>query len=63
MKLTCEGCGTVISADGADALHAAMMRHGEEVHTNFFEGKTADEIVEMRQSMDAHVAKLIAEQT
>ena len=63
MKLTCEGCGEVVDAEGADALHAAMMRHGEAVHTNFFEGKSADEIADMRASMGAHVAKMIADQT
>ena len=39
-----------------------MMAHGEEAHSNFFEGKSPDEIEEMKKMMDAHVRQMIADQ-
>ena len=32
-----------------------MMAYGEEAHSNLFDGKSPDEIQQMRQMMDAHV--------
>ena len=62
MKLACEGCDAVVEGETADALHAAMMAHGEEAHSNFFEGKSPDEIEEMKKMMDAHVRQMITDQ-
>ena len=62
MKLACEGCDCVIEGETADALHAAMIAHGAEAHSNLFDGKSPDEIREMRKNMDAHVRRMIAEQ-
>jgi predicted small metal-binding protein len=62
MKLACEGCNWMTEADTADELHAAMMAHGEEAHSNHFEGKSPDEIREMKKMMDAHVRQMIADQ-
>ncbi len=62
MKLACEGCDAVLEKDTAEALHAAMMAHGEEVHSNFFQGKSPDEIQGMKKMMDAHVHQMIADQ-
>jgi hypothetical protein len=38
------------------------MAHGEEAHSNLFEGKTPAEIQQMRQHMDAHVRQMFANQ-
>ena len=62
MKLACEGCDAVVEGETADALHAAMMAHGEEAHSNFFEGKSPDEMEEMKKMMDAHVRQMITDQ-
>ena len=62
MKLACEGCDAVVEGETADALHAAMMAHGEEAHSNFFEGKSPDEMEEMKKMMDAHVRQMIPDQ-
>ena len=62
MKLACEGCDAVVEGETTDALHAAMMAHGEEAHSNFFEGKSPDEIEEMKKMMDAHVRQMITDQ-
>ncbi|OFV82892.1 MAG: hypothetical protein A2W26_03675 [Acidobacteria bacterium RBG_16_64_8] len=62
MKLACEGCDAVVEGETADALHSAMMAHGEEGHSNFFEGKSPDEIEEMKKMMDAHVRQMITDQ-
>ena len=61
MKLACEGCASVVEGETADALHAAMMAHGAEAHSNFFDGKSPDEIRQMKQQMDAHVRQMIAD--
>ena len=62
MKLVCEGCGAVVEGETADAVHNAMMAHGDEVHSNHFDGKSPDEIQQMRQMMEAHVRQMIADQ-
>jgi hypothetical protein len=33
----CEGCVWATEADTADELHAAMMAHGDEAHSNHFD--------------------------
>ena len=58
MKLACEGCDTVLNEETADALYAAMMAHGAEAHSNLFEGKSPDELQQMRQHMDTHVRQI-----
>lgn len=62
MKLVCEGCGAVVEGETADAVHAAMMAHGDEAHSNHFDGLSPDEIQQRRQKMDAHVRRMIADQ-
>ena len=62
MKLACEGCDVVVEGETDDALYAAMMAHGGEAHSNFFDGKSPDEIQQMKQMMDAHVRQMIADQ-
>ena len=62
MKLACEGCAVVVEGETADELHAAMMAHGEEAHSNLFDGKSPDDIQQMKQMMDAHVRQMIADQ-
>lgn len=62
MKLACEGCDSVTEGETADALHAAMMAHGDEAHSNRFNSKSPDEIQEMKKMMDAHVRQMIADQ-
>ena len=49
------------AGDRADAVHAAMMGHGDGARSNHFDGKGPDEIQEMRQRMDAHVRQAIAD--
>ena len=39
-----------------------MMAHGDEAHSNHFDGKSPGEIQEMKRMMDAHVRKMIADQ-
>ena len=34
MKLACEGSDFVAEGETADAVHAAMMAHGDEAHSN-----------------------------
>lgn len=62
MRLACEGCDWVAEAETTDALHAAMMTHGAEAHSNLFDDKSTEEIEQMRQQMDAHVRQMIANQ-
>ena len=40
-----------------------MMAHGDEAHSNHFNGESSDEIQQMRQMMDAHVRQMIADQS
>ena len=62
MKLACEGCDAVLQEETADALLSAMMEHGEEAHSNLFEGKSAEELQQMRGMMEAHVRQMIVDQ-
>ena len=39
-----------------------MMAHGEDAHSNLFDGKSADEIQTMKTMMDAHVRQMITDQ-
>ena len=39
-----------------------MTAHGDEAHSNHFDGKSPDEIQQTRQIMDAHVRQMIADQ-
>ena len=61
MQITCEGCGAVIEGESGEAVLTAMMVHGEEVHSNLFDGKSPDEVKQMQQMMEAHVLQMIAE--
>jgi predicted small metal-binding protein len=62
MKLACEGCDWVTEADTAAELHAAMLAHAENTHSDLLEGKSTAEVQQMRQQMDAHVDQMIADQ-
>ena len=62
MKLACEGCDWTTKGETADELLAAMMAHGEDAHSNLFDGKSADEIQAMKTMMDAHVRQMITDQ-
>ena len=62
MTLTCKGCAAVIEADNPDALCAAMMAHGDEVHASHFEGKTPEQIQQIRHTMETRIRQLIADQ-
>ena len=62
MKLACEGCDAVLQEEAAEGLLAAMMAHGEEAHSNLFEGKSAEELQQMRPMMEAHVRQMIVDQ-
>lgn len=62
MKLACEGCDWTTERDTADDLLSAMMRHGEESHSNMFEGKDPGEIAAMQRMMEAHVRRMIIDQ-
>jgi len=39
-----------------------MMAHGDEAHSDHFDGKSAEEIQQMRQMMDAHVRQMVTYQ-
>ena len=39
-----------------------MMAHGEDAHSNLFDGKSANEIQAMKTMMDAHVRQMITDQ-
>ena len=62
MKLACEGCDWSTEKETADELHAAMMAHGDDAHSNHFDGKSPDEIQAMKKMMDAHVRQMIVNQ-
>jgi hypothetical protein len=36
-----------------------MTAHGGDAHADLMEGKTADEMIEMKTQMDAHIRQLI----
>jgi predicted small metal-binding protein len=61
VKLACEGCDWDTEAETADELHAVMMAHGAEAHSNLLDGKSPDVIQQMEQHMDAHVRHMIAD--
>ena len=62
MKLACEGCDWSTEKETANELHAAMMAHGEDAHSNLFDNKSPDEIQAMKKMMDAHVSQMIVTQ-
>jgi len=66
MQLACEavvpgiGCDYVATGDSADAVHGAMMAHGGETHANLMDGKSPEEMMQMKDEMDSHIRQLIA---
>lgn len=62
MKPACEGCDWVTERDTAGELQAAMMAHGEETHSNLFQGKSPEKLVAMKNMMTAHIDRMIAAQ-
>ena len=67
MELACDavvpglGCDYVTSEHSAEAAHAAMMAHGGDAHANLMEGKSPVEMLQMKDEMDAHIKKLLAD--
>ena len=62
MKLACEGCHWSTERETGDELYAAMMAHGEEAHSEMFEGKSPEDLPAMKTMMDAHVRQMIMDQ-
>ena len=62
MKLACEGCDWSTERETGDELYAAMMAHGEEAHSEMFEGKSPEDLAAMKTMMDAHVRQMIIDQ-
>ena len=62
MKLACEGCDWSTERETGDELYAAMMVHGEEAHSEMFEGKSPEDLAAMKAMMDAHVRQMIIDQ-
>lgn len=66
MQLACDavvpglGCDYVATGDNADVVHEAMMAHGGEAHSNLMDGKSPEEMMKMKDEMDAHIRQLIA---
>ena len=60
-RIVCEGCGAPVEGTDAEATLAAMMAHGEQAHSELFEGKSAEEIEAMRPHMEGHVRRMIAD--
>ncbi len=61
MRSKCEGRVVAVEGETADAVPAAMMAHGDEAHSNLSDGKSPDEIQQMRQMMDAQVRQMFAD--
>ena len=62
MKLASESCDWTMERESADELLAAMMAHGEEAHSEMFQGKSPEELTAMKAMMDAHVRQMIIDQ-
>ena len=62
MKLACEGCDWSTERETGDELYAAMMAHGEEAHSEMFEGKSPEDLAAMKSMMDAYVRQMIIDQ-
>jgi hypothetical protein len=66
MKLACDtvvpglGCDFVAEGSTADDVHAAMMAHGGQLHSNLMDGMSPEEMQRKGQEMDAHIRQLIA---
>jgi predicted small metal-binding protein len=67
MKLACEAvvpglnCDFVAEGDSVDVVHAAMMSHGGEKHSDLMAGKTAEEMEAMSQQMSVRIRQLIVD--
>jgi hypothetical protein len=65
MELACEevvpnlGCDYVATGGSADEVHATMMGHGGENHSDLMDGKTPEEMQKAGQEMDAHIRGLL----
>ena len=62
MKLACEGCDWSTERETADELYDAMMAHGEDAHSEMFQGKSPEELAAMKGMMDSHVRQMIIDQ-
>lgn len=69
MKLACDavvpglGCDFVAEGETADAVHAAMMSHGGQMHADLMEGIPPEMREQKSREMDAHIRQLIAAHT
>lgn len=65
MELACEavvpnlGCDFVARGNNSDEVHAAMMTHGGETHSNLVKGETTEQMQQARQGMAAHIRQLL----
>ena len=62
MSLACEGCDWSTERETGDELYAAMIAHGEEAHSEMFEGKSPEDLAAMKAMMDDHVRQMIIDQ-
>lgn len=67
MQLACEavvpglGCDFVANGESADSVYESMTNHGGEAHANLMDGKTPEEMTQMKAQMDVHIRQLIAD--
>lgn len=65
MQLACNdvvrglGCDYVAQGDDASEVHAAMMAHGDQVHSALMEGMKPDEMTVAKDKMDARILDLL----
>jgi predicted small metal-binding protein len=65
MELACNavvpglGCDFVARGERVDEVHAAMMAHGGEAHSDLMAGMSVEEMQQKKQEMDAHIRQLI----
>ena len=65
MELACNAvvpgldCEFVAKGESVDEVHAAMMAHGSEVHSDLMQGLSPEEQQKKGQEMDAHIRELI----
>lgn len=66
MELACDdvikgfGCQFVASAEDSTALHAEMMGHGGEAHSDMLDGLAPADLAARKEEMETHIHNLIA---
>ena len=67
MQLACEavvpglGCDYVASGETAESVYESMTNHGGEAHANLMDGKSPEEMMQMKAQMETHIRQLIAD--